>query len=165
MSEVLKIVKVGIADMNVVRPPDAIRTSGLGSCVGVVIFDQLREIAGMAHIMLPDSSLSRDGQMNRAKYADTALQELVQRLVAEGARISAMKAKMAGGAQMFQFSTGSELMRIGPRNIEAVRTTLAALRIQILAEDVGGNSGRTIEFNPKTNMLNIRTVNKRVIDI
>jgi chemotaxis protein CheD len=51
-------------------------------------------------------------------------------------------------------------MRIGPRNVEAVKKELAILKIAILAEDVGGNSGRTIEFNPKTGKLNIRTVNK-----
>ncbi|RFU68881.1 chemotaxis protein CheD [Bacillus sp. V59.32b] len=165
MTDLMNIVKVGIADMNIVRAPDTIRTSGLGSCVGVVVFDQMKEIAGMAHIMLPDSTLSKGSPMNLAKYADTALYELVNRLVHKGARLSSMQAKMAGGAQMFQFSNGSDLMRIGPRNVEAVRTTLDELRIQIVSEDVGGNSGRTIEFNPKTNMLNIRTVNKRVIDI
>ena len=73
-----------------------------------------------------------------------------------------LKAKMAGGAQMFQFSTGSDMMRIGPRNVEAVRKQLADLNIQIMAEDVGGNSGRTIEFNPETCMLQIRTVNKGI---
>lgn len=165
MTDLMNIIKVGIADMNIVRAPDTIRTSGLGSCVGVVVFDQMKELAGMAHIMLPDSTLSKGSALNPAKYADTALYELVNRLVNKGARLSSMRAKMAGGAQMFQFSNGNDLMRIGPRNVEAVRTTLDELRIQIVAEDVGGNSGRTIEFNPKTNLLNIRTVNKRVIDI
>lgn len=165
MTDIMKITKVGIADMGIVRPPNTIRTSGLGSCVGVVVYDQMKEIAGMAHVMLPDSSLSKGSKINLAKYADTALQELVQRLQHEGARVSAMKAKMAGGAQMFQFSTGNDLMRIGPRNVEAVRNQLTALRIDIVSEDVGGNNGRTIEFNPKTSMLNIRTVNKGSIDI
>lgn len=165
MTDLINITKVGIADMGIVKPPNTIRTSGLGSCVGVVVYDQMKEIAGLAHIMLPDSSLSKGSQLNLAKYADTALHEMVQRLQYEGARISSMKAKMAGGAQMFQFSTGKDLMRIGPRNVEAVRNKLTALRIQIVSEDVGGNNGRTIEFNPKTCMLNIRTVNKGSIDI
>ena len=70
-----------------------------------------------------------------------------------------LKAKIAGGAQMFQFSTGSELMRIGPRNVEAVKKILMKNHIQLVAEDVGGNSGRTIEFNPSTCTMHIRTVN------
>jgi chemotaxis protein CheD len=154
------IVKVGIADMNIIQSPSLIRTSGLGSCVGVVVYDEKKALAGLAHVMLPDSSLARSGQFNIAKFADTAVKEMVNKLLKQGARSSLLKAKMAGGAQMFQFSSGSDMMRIGPRNVEAVRKELADLRIRIISEDVGGNSGRTIEFNPQTCMLHIRTVNK-----
>lgn len=156
-----KVVKVGIADMNIIKYPSLIRTSGLGSCVGVVIYDEKKELAGMAHVMLPDSTLARSGQLNIAKFADTAVKELVNRLLKQGARLSMLKAKLAGGAQMFQFS-GNDMMRIGPRNVDAIRKELADLRIRIIAEDVGGNSGRTIEFNPQTCLLQIRTVNKGI---
>ncbi|MFF2499183.1 chemotaxis protein CheD [Peribacillus sp. NPDC058075] len=162
MTELLnvQVVKVGIADMNIIKPPYTIRTSGLGSCVGVVIYDEKKEIAGLAHIMLPDSSLTKSGQINAAKFADTAIKELVRLLVKEGARMPFLKAKLAGGAQMFQFASGEDLMRIGPRNVEAVRKELSDLRIRVVAEDVGENSGRTIEFNLSDCLLNIRTVTK-----
>lgn len=160
MIKITDVVKVGIADMNIVVSPQLIRTSGLGSCVGVVIYDEAREIAGMAHVMLPDSSLAKNGRLNDAKYADTAIKKLVNDLVKRGAQLSSLKAKIAGGAQMFQFSSTSDIMRIGPRNVEAVKRELAASRIKVIAEDVGGNNGRTIEFNPKTAILSIRTVNK-----
>ncbi|EIJ81476.1 CheD [Bacillus methanolicus PB1] len=160
MIESLQVVKVGIADMKIVRAPGLIRTSGLGSCVGVVIYDQVKEIAGLAHVMLPDSTLAKAGTINRAKYADTAIKELVSLLVKGGASPLALKAKIAGGAQMFQFAAANDMMRIGPRNVEAVKRELAELKIVIVAEDVGGNNGRTIEFNPKTCELTIRTVNK-----
>lgn len=165
MIECKEVIKVGIADMNIVKTPNTIRTSGLGSCVGVVVYDQQREIAGLAHIMLPDSRLAKDSNLNIAKYADTAVKDLVVRLLQNGARAYSLKAKIAGGAQMFQFSSGSDIMRIGPRNVEAVKSELSALKITIVAEDVGGNSGRTIEFDPKTCLLNIRTVNKGVQEI
>ncbi|RFU71310.1 chemotaxis protein CheD [Peribacillus saganii] len=161
----IEVVKVGIADMNIVRAPQLIRTSGLGSCVGVVIYDQVQELAGLAHVMLPESSLAKNGDLNIAKYADTAVKELVNRLIRQGARATALKAKIAGGAQMFQFASGNDMMRIGPRNVEAVKKELLFLKIQIVAEDVGGSSGRTIEFNTNTQLLNIRTVNKGVMDI
>lgn len=160
MNEVIHVIKVGIADMNIVKAPHTIRTSGLGSCVGVIMYDQLKEIAGLAHVMLPDSSFAKAGNINVAKYADTAIAELFHRLVKAGARGSSIKAKIAGGAQMFLFTGTSDMMRIGPRNVEAVRKELQSLKISIVAEDVGGNSGRTIEFNPRTCVLNIRTVNK-----
>lgn len=165
MIECKEIIKVGIADMNIVKPPNIIRTSGLGSCVGVVVYDQGKEIAGLAHVMLPDSSLAKAGTINIAKYADTAVKDLVARLIQNGARSYLLKAKIAGGAQMFQFTTGSDMMRIGPRNVEAVKEELMALRIEIVAEDIGGNSGRTIEFNPQTCTLHIRTVNKGAQEI
>lgn len=165
MNETINIIKVGIADMNVIESPNLIRTSGLGSCVGVVIYDIQKEVAGLAHIMLPESSLSKAGSINIAKYADTAIEELVNRIYKCGCRPSNLKAKIAGGAQMFQFATKNEMMRIGPRNIEAVKKELHRFRISIVAEDVGGNSGRTIEFNPKTRKLSIRTVNQGVTEI
>jgi chemotaxis protein CheD len=162
MNDIQSIVKVGIADMNIVKAPDLIRTSGLGSCVGVIVYDQLQNIAGLVHVMLPDSSLSRNDSLNLAKYADTGVSTLVSRMVNQGARKLSLKAKIAGGAQMFQFSSGNESMRIGPRNIEAVKKQLFALHIALVGEDVGGNSGRTIEFDPKTCKLQIRTVNKGI---
>lgn len=165
MFESTKVVKVGIAELNIVKPPYTIRTAGLGSCVGVVLYDPFKEIGGMVHIMLPDSSLAKEGQLNLAKYADTGIRELVRRLEREGLRSSMMKAKIAGGAQMFQFSTGSDLMRIGPRNEDAVKKTLQQLHIELVASDCGGSNGRTIEFNPITKCLSIRTVNKGVKDL
>lgn len=160
MMDSSQVVKVGIADMNLVKAPYLIRTSGLGSCVGVVIYDQGKELAGLVHVMLPDSSLAKSKEINVAKYADTGIKELVRRLTEKGARTYSLKAKIAGGAQMFNFANSSDLMRIGPRNVEAVKRELKNLNIEIVAEDVGGNSGRTIEFNPKTCILTIRTVNK-----
>lgn len=160
MCKTAVIVKVGIADMNTVKAPDIIRTTGLGSCVGLVLYDQTREIAGLAHVMLPDSSLTKSGPVNKAKYADTAVKELYSELLKLGARHSGIKAKLAGGAQMFQFSGSNDMMRIGPRNSEAVLNELKALSIPVVGQDVGGNSGRTIEFDPKTGLMQIRTVNK-----
>lgn len=160
MTNVIRVEKVGIADMKLVKKPDIIRTSGLGSCVGLVIYDLEKNIAGLAHVMLPESSLAKVSGFNPAKFADTAVKKLVDLLVAEGASRRSLRAKMAGGAQMFQFATASEMMRIGPRNVEAVKKELYRFNIQLVSEDVGGNSGRTIEFNPTEGSLLIKTVNK-----
>lgn len=162
MNKTEEIIKVGIAEMNVVKAPKLIRTTGLGSCVGVIIFDPVKKIAGLAHVMLPDSSLAKSQSINLAKYADTAVVELASVVVRQGARKIGLKAKIAGGAQMFQFSSRNEMMRIGPRNIEAVKNQLANLHILLVGEDVGGHSGRTIQFDPNTGILQIRTVNKGI---
>ncbi len=159
MGSVKTVVRVGIADLNVVKDPDTIRTSGLGSCVGVVLYDERRKVAGMVHVMLPDSSLGKGGPLNAAKFADTGIYALMEMLKAEGIRPMALKAKIAGGSQMFQFGSG-DTVRIGPRNVEAVKQELRRLSIPLIAEDTGGSSGRTIEFDPATGLLNVRTVNQ-----
>ncbi|GAB3067209.1 chemotaxis protein CheD [Virgibacillus ainsalahensis] len=160
MYDARTVVKVGIADLNTVSAPDTIRTSGLGSCVGVVMYDEAKKIAGLAHILLPDSSLARRSILNKYKYADTALPLLIEKLVVAGARKYALKAKMAGGAQMFQFTSKSDIMRIGARNIEAVQEKLQEYHIPVVSSDLGGKVGRTIEFDPTVCELKIRKVNK-----
>jgi chemotaxis protein CheD len=160
-----EVIKVGMADLNICKPPKTIRTSGLGSCVGVVLYDEISNVSGMAHVMLPDSKLGKSGNINIAKYADTAILELINQMERAGAKTRAIKAKLAGGAQMFNFSSSNEMMRIGPRNVEAVKEKLNELRIKVVSEDVGGNSGRTVEFNPQTKMLSIRTVSQGVKEI
>ena len=164
MAMLREVVRVGIADMNIVKEPMTIRTSGLGSCVGIVLYDEAKKIAGLIHIMLPDSALGKSGRLNVAKFADTGIYALMERLKEEGVRPMSLKAKIAGGAQMFQFGS-SDTIRIGPRNVEAVKKELQRLSIPLIAEDVGGSSGRTIEFDPATSLLNIRTVNKGTKDI
>lgn len=159
------VVKVGIAQLDVATSAQTIRTSGLGSCVGVVVYDEAKQIAGLVHIMLPDSSLSRGSQLTVAKFADTGIPALIDAMKAKGASTFKLKAKIAGGAQMFKFTSNQDSMRIGPRNVEAVKQALRTLGIPIVAEDTGGNSGRTIEFNPQTSKLQIRTVNQGVKDI
>lgn len=164
-SGIRQVVKVGIAQMDIVKTPNTIRTSGLGSCVGVVLYDETKQIAGLVHVMLPDSSLAKTNTLNEAKFADTGIKALIERLKLEGAQKYRLKAKIAGGAQMFQFTSDKDTMRIGPRNVEAVKNELQKNGIPIVAEDTGGNSGRTIEFDPATSKLMIRTVNQGVSEI
>ncbi len=164
-SNTSQVIKVGIAQMDIVKVPNTIRTSGLGSCVGVVLYDEVKHIAGMIHIMLPNSTLGRTDSLNIAKFADTGISALIEKLIAEGISKYSLKAKIAGGAQMFQFTSDKDAMRIGPRNVEAVKQELKKHGIRLISEDTGGNSGRTIEFDPGTCKLNIRTVNQGVSEI
>jgi chemotaxis protein CheD len=114
----------------------------------------------MAHIMLPDSTQNtRD--TNPAKYADTGIDKLIREMLAIGANRGRLKAKIAGGAQMFAFNAGSSALgRVGDRNVEAVKAKLSALNIPILAEDTGQNYGRTIEFFSEDGRLVIKAVGK-----
>ncbi|HKL79838.1 MAG TPA: chemotaxis protein CheD [Mobilitalea sp.] len=153
------MIKVGMADLNVCVSPDVITTLGLGSCVGIALYDPGTKISGLVHVMLPDSTKIMNN-MNKAKFADTGIDELINTMLKLGANRRAFVAKIAGGAQMFAFTNNSDMMRIGERNIEATKRKLNQLAIPILAEETGANYGRTIEFHPETGDLHIRSVGK-----
>lgn len=148
---------VGMADYKVGRSPDKLMTAGLGSCIGICIYDVQSQLGGMAHIMLPNSKESLKG--NPAKYADSCLEMMLDELYKLGVMKARLKAKMAGGAQMFSFAGKAPLLKIGERNAEAVEQELKKMGIPLLAYDVGGNFGRTINFDIKTGDLHIRTIN------
>ncbi|MBD5089710.1 MAG: chemotaxis protein CheD [Clostridiales bacterium] len=153
------MIKVGMADLNICSSPDAITTLGLGSCVGIVLYDPVLKIAGLAHIMLPDSTQIRSNE-NVAKFADTGIETLLRQLIQKGAQRSRMIAKIAGGAQMFAFSAENAMLSIGKKNVIATKKKLSELGIRIIAEDTGDSYGRTIEFYPETGQLLIKAVGK-----
>lgn len=153
------VIKIGMAELNVAKAPDSIITTGLGSCVGVCLYDPLTNIGGMAHVMLPDSTNGRQVE-NKAKYADTAIPILIEKITKAGGNKSRLQAKIAGGAQMFTFYNASDVMKIGDRNVEMVLKILKENRIKVLVNETGGNFGRTIEFFPETGNLLIKTINK-----
>ncbi len=154
-----EMIKVGMADSNVCISPNAITTLGLGSCVGIVLYDPVRKIAGMVHVMLPDSTKIINNE-NKAKFADTGIDLLINQMLSIGAERRSLVAKIAGGAQMFAFGANNDMMRIGDRNVEATKLKLQQLGISLKAEDTGANYGRTIEFYPETGMLLIKSVGK-----
>ena len=137
-----------------------VTTLGLGSCVGVAIRDPQSGIGGLAHVMLPDST-ETSCNTNRAKFADTGIADMVAEMVKKGANLSKMVAKIAGGAQMFAFSsTKSDMVRVGERNVEACKKKLKELKIPLLASDTGENYGRTVIFYPETGVYVIKSVGK-----
>ncbi|NLY49112.1 MAG: chemotaxis protein CheD [Clostridiales bacterium] len=150
------LIKVGMADANVCKPPDVITTLGLGSCVGIVLYDPSVKIAGLVHIMLPDSTKILNNS-NKYKFADTGIDMLIEEMSRLGASKRKLVAKIAGGAQMFAFNNNLEMMRIGDRNVEATKEKLKKLGIPILAEDTGENYGRTIEFDPETGLMTVKS--------
>ena len=153
------MIRVGMADLNICSSPDAITTLGLGSCVGIVLYDATLKLAGLAHIMLPDSTQIRSNS-NVAKFADTGIDALIQLMEKNGAQKRRLIAKIAGGAQMFAFSSENSMLCVGKRNVEATKKKLESLGIKIIAEDTGDSYGRTIEFYPETGELLIKTVGK-----
>jgi chemotaxis protein CheD len=158
------MIKVGMADLKVAKHPDALTTLGLGSCIGICLYDPVTKTIGMAHIMLPSSKTIKNNS-NVAKFADTAVTKLLSEMKAEGANLRRLVGKIAGGSQMFKFTSGNDMMKIGLRNAEAVREILKDNKIPILADDTGGNFGRTIEFFSESGGLKIKTIGHGVKEI
>lgn len=156
-----EIIKVGMADLKTCVSPNGVTTLGLGSCVGIAIRDPVTKIGGLAHVMLPDSTAIKNGNLSVAKFADTGIAELVRQMEKLGANRSRMVAKIAGGATMFSFQGGNSSMgQVGQRNVEASKAKLKELKIPIIAEDTGANYGRTVIFYPETGDFHIRAVGK-----
>ncbi|MBQ9625264.1 MAG: chemotaxis protein CheD [Clostridia bacterium] len=149
-------VSIGLAEMQVVKPPDSIITYGLGSCVGLVLYDRTTKIAGMVHIVLPHYNKTLPN-VNIAKCADTAVAALLTNMVKQGANRAGIIAKLAGGAHVFKGSNSPALM-VGPKNIEVTKQMLQQLRIKLVAEDCGGEKGRTVEFFPDSGKYVIKVL-------
>ena len=135
-------VKVKMAEYGVVEAPDQLITIGLGSCVGITLYDKYNKVGGMVHIMLPEN---RKG-LKPAKYADTGIPLLIEEMENLGAKTNYLKAKIAGGAKMFSVSSKDSTLNVGERNVIKVKEVLKDLGIRILGEDTGANYGRTMKF-------------------
>lgn len=131
---------------------------GLGACVAVAVYDPQAAIGGLAHAMLPRVA---DGQSGtRRKFVDAAVEDMVREMVEIGAQYTSADAWIVGGAELFaleDLATG-----IGMESVETARETLESLDIAIRAEAVGGDVGRTVEFDTGVGEVRVRTTNEEV---
>lgn len=153
----VKEIKIGIADLNITNSPNKLMTIGLGSCVGIALYDKKSKIGGLAHIMLPDSKQFNKVN-NPAKFADLAIPILLDKLKKQSVDTKKITAKIVGGASMFNFTDKSMIMDIGNRNSIAVKKILKEYSIPIIGEETGGNKGRTMVFDLSNGIVKIRTV-------
>ena len=153
IKETTKQFKVLIGQVILTRPPNILQTV-LGSCLGVVLYDEVNNIMGMTHILLPCSE-GRPKSDLPGKYADDALPCLYNAIIKKGGKHENIKAKIAGGARMFQTSVDYSNNDVGSANICAVKKQLSILSIPIKGEDTGGNTGRKMELDPQSFMVSI----------
>ncbi len=153
--------QVGIAEYKIAREPGRLITLGLGSCVGVSLYDPVARIGGLLHVMLPDST--QFNNVNKpAKFADLGIPLLIREMQGMGANTGRLQAKLAGGAQMFSGMDDKMALNIGQRNAEKSREVLKLLGIRIISEDVGGNKGRTMIVDTRTGEVTIRTLGNKL---
>lgn len=133
------------------QPDTELVALGLGSCIGLAMVDWDAGIAGLAHIVLPES---RGDGHPAGKFADLAVPELLARVRSLGARLPRLKVAIAGGARMFALE-GS--LDVGSRNEEAVRAALAAAGVTVAAAHTGGRQGRTLRVHTGRGRVTIRS--------
>ncbi|MFH1415178.1 MAG: chemotaxis protein CheD [Elusimicrobiota bacterium] len=151
-----EIYRVGIGDLGIAENNSVITTSSLGSCIAVIIYDPVKKLGGLAHIMHADSSMVHSVS-NPAKCADTGIRELLNRMKEKGGIKSRYRSYIIGGASMFTSLDSKLISNIGLRNVDAAKMILEGENITIAGESTGGTHGRTVEFNTSTGELIIRS--------
>ena len=143
---------VKVSEMIVTEAPATLVAIALGSCVAVALHDAQTRIGGMAHVLMPNQSMGR-GSGDAGRYAPTAVAAMVERMIARGARTPSIVARLVGGASMFVSLTPPGNIQMGDRNVVAAREALHKHGIRLIGEAVGGDFGRTAEFNLETGRI------------
>ncbi|MEZ6129441.1 MAG: chemotaxis protein CheD [Planctomycetaceae bacterium] len=152
------VITVRIGEMAVAGGDTVLKTL-LGSCIGIALYDTRRSIGGLAHVVLPDSSGHRGPA---GKFVDTAIPELIRQIEQQGGMRRSLRAKLAGGANMFMtVSTAT----IGDQNLAAVQRALANQTIAVAAAHCGGCQGRRMIFSPATGRVRIEVVGSESVEI
>lgn len=155
-----RIVSIGLGEFSVSADPETTLVAyGLGSCVGLTLYDPALGAGGMAHVVLPErpTTSADDGG---AKYADTAVDRLLAELERVGGKRQRMIVKMTGGAQLLALPLNGHRWDIGERNIEAVKRSLARCGLVLGSFDVGGAHGRTMRFRIQDGRVSVSTIGR-----
>lgn len=156
----MKIYRVNMSEMKLAVP--GVRLSAtVGSCIALCVYDKSNPLGAMVHIVLPSNPRDQPIPKNSVyKYAETGIPAMVDELTGKGARRLNLVAKVAGGANMFPgIKTQIENLKIGQRNIDETKSILRKMNILIMGQDLGGNSGRRIEFDIHSRKMMTATIN------
>lgn len=154
-------VPVGLGELKVgTRPGQILVCYGLGSCIGLALYDRVANVGVLAHVVLPDSGLNRGPVTLPGKFADTAIPAALSELVKAGGSRSRVSVRIAGGARMLNVIGAGSKLDIGARNSEAVRAALQKEGLTLAVEDTGGSYGRTLQLFVGTGRLLVSTVGR-----
>ncbi|NDB51043.1 MAG: chemotaxis protein CheD [Nitrosopumilaceae archaeon] len=149
--------EVAMGEARVSDESDGVMTTFVGSCVALCLFESSKKVGGLAHIMLPEAGGNTTSHTTNGKYADQAIDYLLNTMQQKGAKLNKIKAKIAGGAQIFKTETGNGLFTIGERNIESIKKILDKHGIQVLGEETGKTYGRWVKFDLQNGAVDIKS--------
>lgn len=149
-------INIGLGELVVSKNPDDMLVAyGLGSCLGIGMYDPVMRIAGLLHAVLPESA---NGDRSNSKYVNSGILNLMDGMVKAGASQNRLFVRMAGGANMLVSSSLSSMFEIGSRNIISAHQTFLRLNLKLSAEEVGGNVGRTVRLYILSGRMTVRMV-------
>ncbi len=154
---------VNMGQISSFKTQGILTTVGLGSCIGVTMYDAVAKVGVMGHIFLPKSR-AKDSSAPPGKYADTGIPAMIDEAVKLGARKSRLQAKMAGGANLFP-NLSANSTSIGQQNIEAVTGHLDKHGIAIIGKDVAGGHGRKMRFFVDSGIVTVTAIGKEAVEI
>lgn len=156
---------VGIGQLAISNDPGVVLVAyGLGSCVGIAVYDPATATAGLAHVLLPESDGHVADPVEPARYGDMAVEALLTAMNLSGAQGNRLVVKLAGGASVLG-QANSPTFRVGQRNTESIRAQFKQRGIPIAAEALGGNRGRTLELHPETGKVFIRIAASSAVEL
>ena len=148
---------VAIGELEVAKPPCILKTQGIGSCIAVVLYDGVNRIGGLAHVLLP-SIEEGSGRSQPARFADIAVEMLIDEMKEHGAQLQNVTAKIFGGANVFpQIIASDSPMDVGKRNISAVKEELRRHDVRIVASEVGDRIGRSVTLDTSDGSVVVTT--------
>jgi chemotaxis protein CheD len=155
---------VRVAEIKAATGDQILCTLGLGSCVGIALYDATARVGGLAHILLPSLSLSRNSQAP-GRFPQSAVPALITEMSALGADPRRLFARLVGGASMFANLNAPGSIQMGDRNVVACREVLSAHGIPVVAEAVGGGQGRSMWFHTADGKIEVRSVGSSVYEL
>ena len=145
-------IEVKMGDIALAKNADNLAASGIGSCVAIVLYDPKLKIGALAHAMLHHSPTPGHGSAD-TKYIDTAIDEMLKKMLTYGAKKQDTEAKIVGGANMFSILDSD----IGKQNVLSAKEKLKKEGIKLAGECVGGSIGRSVEFCIATGIVTVKT--------
>lgn len=147
-----------MGEAKIANESDSVLTTFVGSCVALCLFEPDKKIGGLAHIMLPEVGQGTVVNQNtNGKYADQAINYLLTEMQGKGAHLNKIRAKIAGGAQIFKTETGNGLFTIGERNIDSIKKILDTHGIKVVAEETGRTYGRWVKFDVQSGAVSVKS--------
>lgn len=138
--------------------PSAISTI-LGSCVAICLYDSTLGIGGMNHYLLP---FWNGNGLQTPKFGNISIPKMIEQMRSKGSNVKNIEAKVFGGASMK--INRLDTMMIGEKNILVAREILKEYKISIVAEDIGGEYGRKIQFDLLKGKVLMKYAHKNSLD-